>query len=329
MSTNRVSTEPKRYRVRIETYQSIQVFCRQGRRYSRRVQTALQCSSSPPTACGYLEFSAPDPSKGVNKIGIYECVDSSILQSSDDDLEEDNQKLFSQICGAVPQCSHLNLDTLNPAFAKYLIVQHGVQLEELTSRTIRFCCSLFHHTLQRLVTSEKDKLPSISAPPVHCQSEICGAEAVGCLLHSTGASHSSEGYDEYYERKKKTKHRLSKRHNDEYDEGIDAVQLFFDFEESTESDPSTHFGTTAPSVARPAKAPVRPPEVKRPLARVHIASDMNQTTSTRPSLSKYEEHEDLDESEETHCVYRHLNDELYRYCLLVHQKKDGDRYDFC
>ncbi|KAK6018492.1 hypothetical protein OSTOST_15918, partial [Ostertagia ostertagi] len=34
---------------------------------------------------------------------------------------------------------------------------------------------------------------------------------------------------------------------------------------------------------------------------------------------------DLDESEETHCVYRHLNDELYRYCLLVHQKKDGDR----
>ncbi|ETN75004.1 hypothetical protein NECAME_12573 [Necator americanus] len=29
--------------------------------------------------------------------------------------------------------------------------------------------------------------------------------------------------------------------------------------------------------------------------------------------------------EETHCVYRHLNDEMYRYCLLVHQKKDGDR----
>ncbi|KAK6058650.1 hypothetical protein COOONC_03778 [Cooperia oncophora] len=267
---------------------NVKVFCRQGRRYSRRVQTVLQCSSST-TACGYLEFSAPDVTKGVNKIGIYECVDNGILQSSDDDLEEDNQKLFSQICGAVPQCSQLNLDNLNPAFAKYLIVQHGVQLEALTSRTIRFCCSLFHHTLQRLVTSEKDKLPSISAPPVHCQSEICGAEAVGCLLHSTGTSDSSEEYDEYYERKRKThRYRLGKRHTDDYDEGIDAVQLFFDFEESAESDPSPKFTTRTPSPFRPTKASLRPPEVKRP--RVRIASSRNQSTTTRPSLPKSDEY---------------------------------------
>ncbi|KAK5981815.1 hypothetical protein GCK32_000340 [Trichostrongylus colubriformis] len=304
---------------------NVRVFCRQGRRYSRRVQTTLQCSSST-TACGYLEFNAPDVTKGVNKIGIYECVDNGILQDSGDDLEEDNQKLFSQICGPVPQCSHLNLDTLNADFVKYLTVQHGIQLEALTSHTIRFCCSLFHHTLQRLVTSEKDKLPSTSALPVHCQSEICGPEAVGCLLHSTGISESSEDYSEYYERRRKAHiHRISKRQAEEYDEGIDAVQLFFDFEESTENDPSLKIVTGVSSGVNPsAKVSPSTPEVKKPLARVHVTSSWNQSTTTRLAPLKNEEY-DLAESEETHCVYRHLNDELYRYCLLVHQKKGGDR----
>ncbi|XGW11802.1 hypothetical protein V3C99_012903 [Haemonchus contortus] len=303
---------------------NVKVFCRQGRRYTRRVQTALQCSSST-TSCGYLEFNAPDVTKGVDKIGVYECVDNGILQSSDDDLEENNQKLFSQICGAVPQCSHLNLDKLNPAFVKYIIVQHGIQLEALTSRTVRFCCSLFHHTLQRLVTSEKDRLPSISAPPVHCQSEVCGAEAVGCLLHSTSSADSSQEYDEYHEGKRKShKHRLGKRQADDYDQGIDAVQLFFDFDESAEDGPSLELATRAPPIVRPTIASTRTPEVKRPSAKVSIAPS-NDTTTTRRSPSKDEDYEDLNETEETHCVYRHLNDEMYRYCLLVHQKKDGDR----
>ncbi|VDO27683.1 unnamed protein product [Haemonchus placei] len=200
--------------------------------------------------------------------------------------------MFSQICGAVPQCSHLNLDKLNPAFVKYIIVQH----ELLRVTLLRFCCSLFHHTLQRLVTSEKDRLPSISAPPVHCQSEVCGAEAVGCLL----AADSSEEYDEYHEGKRKShKHRLGKRQADDYDQGIDAVQV-------RDTDKLVLC-------------------LKRPSAKVSTASSSNDTTITQRSPSKDEDYEDLNETEETHCVYRHLNDEMYRYCLLVHQKKDGDR----
>ncbi|VDO19687.1 unnamed protein product [Heligmosomoides polygyrus] len=158
------------------------------------------------------------------------------------------KKLFSQICGAVAQCSHLNLDILNPAFVKYLVLHHDIQLESLTSRTIRFCCSLFHHTLQKLVTSEKDRLPSISATPIHCQSELCGEEAVGCLFHSKSEFLSSEEYDE-----------------EDGDDGQGELT------------------------------------VRRQKAKQN------------------------DDEEESYCVYRHLNDEMYRYCLLVHQKKDGDR----
>ncbi|VDK69845.1 unnamed protein product, partial [Cylicostephanus goldi] len=105
---------------------NVKVFCRQGRRYSRQAQTALQCSSST-TACGFFEFSEPDREKGISKTGVYECVDNGILQTTDDDLEEDNRELFSELCGAVPQCSSLNLDTLNSAFLKYLILHYHIK----------------------------------------------------------------------------------------------------------------------------------------------------------------------------------------------------------
>ncbi|RCN42115.1 hypothetical protein ANCCAN_11908 [Ancylostoma caninum] len=105
---------------------NVKVFCRQGRRYNRQVQTALECSSST-TACGFFEFSGPDYQKGINKIGVYECVDNGILHVSDSDEEDNNIELFSELCGAVPQCSSLSLDSLNPAFVKYLIIHHGIQ----------------------------------------------------------------------------------------------------------------------------------------------------------------------------------------------------------
>uniref|UniRef100_A0A183GBR3 Thyroglobulin type-1 domain-containing protein n=1 Tax=Heligmosomoides polygyrus TaxID=6339 RepID=A0A183GBR3_HELPZ len=199
---------------RVEGLYQKPVFCRQGRRYSRRVQTALQCSSST-TACGYFEFSSPDTKTGVNSVGIYECVDNGILQTTNDDLEEDNSvdlysncNLFSQICGAVAQCSHLNLDILNPAFVKYLVLHHDIQLESLTSRTIRFCCSLFHHTRRIfLAPTYYNLFTSISATPIHCQSEICGEED------------GDDGQGEVTVRRQK-----AKRQTNEYQE-IDAVQV--------------------------------------------------------------------------------------------------------
>lgn len=309
---------------------NVKVFCRQGRRYSRRVQTALQCSSST-TACGYFEFSSPDTKTGVNSVGIYECVDNGILQTTNDDLEEDNSKLFSQICGAVAQCSHLNLDILNPAFVKYLVLHHDIQLESLTSRTIRFCCSLFHHTLQKLVTSEKDRLPSISATPIHCQSELCGEEAVGCLFHSKSEFLSSEEYDEEDgddgQGEVTVRRQKAKRQTNEYQE-IDAVQLSFDFneelEEEEDDDHSLQLVTRAPHRPSPSSHSLRPPELKLSLTAVTTSQGRSQPNTTLSTTPKYTKSENDDE-EESYCVYRHLNDEMYRYCLLVHQKKDGDR----
>ncbi|KHJ93223.1 hypothetical protein OESDEN_06871 [Oesophagostomum dentatum] len=320
---------------------NVKVFCRQGRRYTRQAQTELQCSSST-TACGFFELSGPDEQKGLSKIGVYECVDSGILQTTiDDDLEGANnakvetiyrreeknlfQGLFAELCGAVPQCSSLNLDMLNPSFLKYLIVQHNVRLESLTSRRVRFCCSLFHHTLQKLVTSEKDRLPSVPAPPVHCQSEVCGAEAVGCLMHSL-TSDSEEEYDESEDVKKthrKAKRRVAKAQTDE---DYDAVELFFDFDED-QDDSNIRFVTKPPSRTTTLRPIIRA-SVKKASANLRVATRKNKTvpttTTVHPRLveDEYEYHEDI---EETHCVYRHLNDEMYRYCLLVHQKKDGDR----
>ncbi|EYC08737.1 hypothetical protein Y032_0064g3506 [Ancylostoma ceylanicum] len=300
---------------------NVKVFCRQGRRYTRQVQTALECSSST-TACGFFEFNGPDERNGVEKIGVYECVDNGILHVSDSAEEDTNIELFSELCGAVPQCSSLSLDSLNPAFVKYLIIHHGIQLELLTSRNIRFCCSLFHHTLQKLVTSEVDRLPSVPAPPVHCQSEVCGPEAVGCLLHSL-TTDSEEEYedDERRARRKASQRQLRKRQTDDYD----VVELFFDFEED-QDDSAVQFVTRPPTTTtRPSRA-----VVKKPTAIVRVTPPQNKfvtttTTTTKRPKPQHDEYGDHEDVEETHCVYRHLNDEMYRYCLLVHQKKDGDR----
>ncbi|VDM58180.1 unnamed protein product [Angiostrongylus costaricensis] len=319
------------------------VFCRQGRRYSHEVQTTTQCPSST-TACGFFEFKSPDLERGVDNIGVYECVDNGILQTNANDVNEDNFKLFTQLCGATPQCSHLNLNKLNTVFVKYLFVHHNIQLELLTSHTIRFCCSLFHHTLQKLVTSGKDRLPSIPAPPIHCESEICEEDAVGCLLHSLAANEESDEYydddddnhgndhgNNYGRRESVRQKRQHEEHRVEEDEGIDAVQLFFDFEEE-EHDPSLQFVTRVPSPSPSSTTALRQVGVSRltpsPFLKASPA-DRSQTTPAALSNTPGEhidDYEELDDMDDVHCVYRHLNDELYRYCLLVHQGKDGDSF---
>ncbi|KAJ1363757.1 hypothetical protein KIN20_023688 [Parelaphostrongylus tenuis] len=315
---------------------NVKVFCRQGRRYSNDVQTAMQCPSST-TACGFFEFTSPDQK------GVYECVDNGILETNDNDVDEDNLKLFAQLCGATPQCSYLNLNKLNTAFVKYMSNHHNIQLESLTSHTIRFCCSLFHHTLQKLVTSGKDKLPNIPAPPVHCESEVCDEDAVGCLLHSlTGSKESDEYYDDddddddngdsytygkWRSARQKRYRRQQQEHRAGDDERIDAVQLFFDFEED-EHGPSLQLVTRNPSSPQSSSSAPRLVEVSKPTMTLRKPSwdDRSEAGAiTSRNHVHNDDDEESDDTEELHCVYRHLNDEFYRYCLLVHQAKDGDR----
>lgn len=69
---------------------------------------------------------------------------------------------------------------------------------------------------------------SISATPIHCQSEICGEEAVGCLFHSKSEFLSSEEYDEEDgddgQGEVTVRRQKAKRQTNEYQE-IDAVQV--------------------------------------------------------------------------------------------------------
>ena len=56
------------------------------------------------------------------------------------------------------------MNQLNPAFSRYLVMQHGIKLEELQDSTLRFCCSLFHATLQKLIVSGADRLREYFCP---------------------------------------------------------------------------------------------------------------------------------------------------------------------
>ena len=57
-------------------------------------------------------------------------------------------------------------------------------MDKSTSKKLKFCCSLSHSNLERLVKSKKSELSlSSSLPPVSCNNMKCSAGAVGCLYH--------------------------------------------------------------------------------------------------------------------------------------------------
>ena len=57
-------------------------------------------------------------------------------------------------------------------------------MENSTSKKLKFCCSLSHSNLERLVKSKKSELSiSSSLPLVNCNNLKCSAGAVGCLFH--------------------------------------------------------------------------------------------------------------------------------------------------
>ncbi|CAI4232801.1 unnamed protein product [Auanema sp. JU1783] len=341
---------------------NVKIYCRQGIRYTKQSQAAVQCPSSS-TACGYFEFKAPNK-QGEDKTGLFDCVDAGILALNESADEEDyadaKSPLFSELCGTMPGCSTINLDILNPAFTKYLVTHYGLRLEEMSSTTIRFCCSLYYSTLQKLVISGYDKLPSVSAPPVHCGAEVCGQGAIGCLLHQVSSTEDEEEYEEdgneveddsqyHLKRRRRFKELL---YVSEEDYGVNAVQL--DFDDDVE-DLTIITTTQLPSTTTAKPLVKKQHKIKKPIETPHWPekkSNVTKTNSTLPSLKlpygevdkkrgssvktkngvkyavideDFEEDDDYEEGEETHCVYRHLNDELYRYCMLVHQMKDGER----
>ncbi|CAD6192102.1 unnamed protein product [Caenorhabditis auriculariae] len=329
---------------------NVKVMCRQGRRYSKQANTPILCASSS-TSCGYVEFDMADPVSLAPTVGVYDCVDSGILEAEGDASNEIDRTfekpLFSELCGATPRCSKLTLEQLNPAFVKYLISQHEVNIEGMPDMSIRFCCSLFQSTLQKLVQSGKDFLPVVPTAPVRCFHEECSSGAVGCLLHTV---HEEYDYDEEERLKIKRVRRFYNDDDDEENEYVDAVELTLDdvdFEVETQPKNNVVVSTTKtpkptmPSLNLPLKITTPKPKLVATTIRTTFAPKKLKTftttarapMSTSRSLSKYEKDSvDGDEEEEeplqeNHCVYRHLNDELYRYCLLVHQgsSRDGDR----
>ncbi|CAJ0572316.1 unnamed protein product, partial [Mesorhabditis spiculigera] len=312
---------------------NVKLFCRAGPQNA--TSRTSECPSSA-TACGYFEFETKDPAVPSGKIEVHECVDNGVLLKESEEYEDDinSQSLFEDLCGAVPRCSVLHLRALNTNFLKYIIVAHNIKLKQIAKPTVKFCCALYHSTLNRLVTSGRDVLPSIAAPPLRCGQEQCGAGAIGCLIHSRygrksefegrpakvdgrtppkGAPNQEEEEEgEYIEE--------AAQSSDEYEDQIKAVEFSFGDDEDTylkgmdvieyEDVPSeTGDGATT----------------KKEIVLLRSGGPGPRTSDPEPYVSIEKEYEDGFEEGEQVCVYRHLNDEQYRYCLLIHSEKDGDR----
>ncbi|PAV67615.1 hypothetical protein WR25_02344 isoform H [Diploscapter pachys] len=440
---------------------NVKVFCRQGRRFYRPSQTARECPSAS-TSCGYFEF----PNKQIqdDSIGVYECVDNGIIAVEDADDDFIKEPIFAEMCGAIPKCQTIHIDKLNKSFLKYLITQHELHIEGITDSYVKFCCSLFHTTLQKLVQSGRDELSMPTPPPVICFNEVCDAGAVGCLLHTiTSQEYDYDGISLSFRKLSKILFLDKKRRKRQYieDDYVSPIELNFedynsnnDFQLVTRSpyvtfppmtrkgkkqkipprkiypngnDPSGHaqwtfpLSTTKVVITTQSTVKTTLPSLKLPFylpsgaseddknndkaleALEDISHYEDETTTSEPKIettkiaeaestltqkednalyvdiplnndalttttlppqilptdknlksfseelkptatslptttastsmhaskvypaSQKSEEMDADDLTEEYCVYRHLNDELYRYCLLVHQRKNGDR----
>ncbi|MFH4979678.1 hypothetical protein AB6A40_006387 [Gnathostoma spinigerum] len=222
----------------------VRLLCRVGRSYSSDSRYLSVCPTSS-ASCGYFEFFNPSDDL---PIGVYECVDASIL-SNESDTEEEKPKAhyFNQYCDDRPRCLTFHIDLFNPQFINYISRTRDIGLETIVDTKVRFCCAPQDVDLQRLIKSGKNLLPTSMDPQTYCGEERCRSGAIGCLSYS-----------------KKSKH-----HDDVMVEAV-----YFTYED-----------------------------------------DLIETNSSDNGPVQYE---DEVQKVETHCVYRHLNDELYRYCLLVH-----------
>uniref|UniRef100_A0A8R1IL92 Uncharacterized protein n=2 Tax=Caenorhabditis japonica TaxID=281687 RepID=A0A8R1IL92_CAEJA len=67
-----------------------------------------------------------DERNGNQNTGIYDCVDGGILfedsGETEDNMDERHRApVYSHMCGAIPKCTTLPVDKLNPSFVKYIV----------------------------------------------------------------------------------------------------------------------------------------------------------------------------------------------------------------
>lgn len=246
---------------------NLKLYCRNGQSNIPETRILSLCPTST-TSCGYFEFETlSSPGNGDEPLGIYECVDSSILMSDNDDNEEEKQMLFSNYCDDQARCRTIMLASFNAKFVQYLAQRGHVKAQKLLATRVKFCCAINDPLLQKIIRSGDHVLP-VAAPlePVECNGVRCRGAPVGCLTYS--------------------------RHNET--EQSEEEEVIF----------------------------VQP---------VHINYDDYTVITPQPVNNKYM----MKYTAEYHCVYRHFNDEHYRYCLLVHDQpsKDhcyyGDGYQIC
>ncbi|EFO26011.1 hypothetical protein LOAG_02470 [Loa loa] len=256
------------------------LYCRSGQSHIPETRIPSLCPSSS-VSCGYFEFEKILlPGNKEESLGIYECIDSSILMPDNDDNDEIKQLLFSKYCDDQARCREIMLSSLNPEFVKYLIrrgddrylntrVDDNLQRLLMTKR-IKFCCAINDHLLQKIIQFDDYVLPTLAPPePVICNNVRCRGAPIGCL------SYSIEKYN---------------RTQQSEEEDVVFVQP------------------------------------------VHINYEDYTMVSSHSLNNKYM----MKYTTEYHCVYRHFNDEMYRYCLLIHDQLSnnnhcfyGDGYQIC
>ncbi|KAL3994119.1 hypothetical protein ACH3XW_20440 [Acanthocheilonema viteae] len=173
---------------------NLKLYCRNGQSHIPETRVPSLCPSSS-TSCGYFEFEKILLTENREEpLGIYECIDSSILMPDNDDNDEIKQLLFSKYCDDQARCREIMLSSFNPKFIQYLIKRvddrysnrwDDDKLQRLLTKRIKFCCAINDHLLQKIIHSGDHVLPTLApSQPVTCNNVHCRGAPIGCLTYS-------------------------------------------------------------------------------------------------------------------------------------------------
>uniref|UniRef100_A0AC34GN46 Uncharacterized protein n=1 Tax=Panagrolaimus sp. ES5 TaxID=591445 RepID=A0AC34GN46_9BILA len=277
---------------------NVKLYCRNGRSENLRSMNPSLCPTSS-TSCGYFSFPQSQSKYNRNSTEVYECVDSSILLSAEEDYDDRDTNPYYQICNHQPQCMVLNASVLNKQFLNYLVRAHGIRLDSLRTEDVLFCCSLSHSNLARLVKSKLNKLPfSSSLLPVKCNKLRCAKGAIGCLYHETIS----------------TNFPLSPQYSSSFDP--QTSQEYFDVKpvELSWDDEGDDL--------------IIPPDERNNFQEMAAANtlEINRKEHLVEEFGDGNDHSDEgDYNDGYKCVQMHLNDEVYRYCMMIYAQKSSNR----
>ncbi|VDK46356.1 unnamed protein product [Anisakis simplex] len=141
---------------------SLKLYCRMGAMDSKEANVTKLCPTAS-TACGYLEFSDPNVSRRTissgneNSVGIYECVDSSIFMTENEDNEnakQVNKDMFARFCDHRARCRIMSAGWLNGQFLQYLTKVRRVDgTRARSSAIVKFCCAINDALLDEVIRS--------------------------------------------------------------------------------------------------------------------------------------------------------------------------------